>query len=196
MKIGAVITAAGMATRMHEFKQLMKIGGIPMAERAIRNFRAAGVDPILVVTGYRAQELEEELKGTGVRFLRNPAYETTDMFESAKLGLKEIQNSCDRVFFCPADIPMFTENTVGRLMEETAPLVMPVSAGRTGHPILMDRSLIPQILGYRGEGGLKGALAALTVEPVYVPVRDPGTLADADTQEEFCKLTEMIAGKG
>ena len=51
MSIGAVIVAAGMSTRMKDFKQLMKIGDLTMAERVIVNFRRAGVKDIVMVTG-------------------------------------------------------------------------------------------------------------------------------------------------
>ena len=191
MTTGAVIVAAGMATRMHEFKQLMRIAGRPMAERVILNFREAGVAPIIVVTGYRAAELEAALQYPDILFVRNEAYETTQMFDSAKIGLAAIKDRCDRTFFCPADIPMFTSVTVRQLMQYKAPLVLPICRGKQGHPILIENSLIPQILAWQGEGGLKGALNGLSAQSLRVEADDPGTLAGADTQEEFRHLAEM-----
>ena len=56
MRYGAVIVAAGMSTRMKQFKQLMKIGEMSLAERVIVNFRRAGVKDIVMVTGFNADE--------------------------------------------------------------------------------------------------------------------------------------------
>ena len=74
LRIGAVITAAGMSTRMGDFKQLMQIGGLSMAERVVINFQRAGVRDIVMVTGYRAEEVEKALSRRGVTFLRNADY--------------------------------------------------------------------------------------------------------------------------
>ena len=87
MKTAALIVAAGMSTRMAQFKQLMKIGSRTMAERVIVNFQQAGITEIVMVTGYRSDQLEKELRSFGITFLRNPRYETTQMFDSAKIGL-------------------------------------------------------------------------------------------------------------
>ena len=97
MNIGAVIVAAGMSTRMKDFKQLMKIGDLTMAERVIVNFRRAGVKDIVMVTGFQAKRLEKELCHLGVTFLRNEHYETTQMFDSATITAP--------IFIC---IPLFS----------------------------------------------------------------------------------------
>jgi CTP:molybdopterin cytidylyltransferase MocA len=58
---GAVIVAAGLSSRMGDYKPLMEIGGVSVARRVVRAFTRAGVSPIVVVTGYRADELEAHL---------------------------------------------------------------------------------------------------------------------------------------
>lgn len=68
MKTGAVIAAAGMSSRMMQFKQLMKIGNRTMAERVIMNFRRAGIEEIAIVTGYRCDQMEKSCAGLGLHF--------------------------------------------------------------------------------------------------------------------------------
>lgn len=192
MKTGAVIVAAGMSTRMEQFKQLMKIGNRTMAERVVANFQQAGVEEIVMVTGYRCQQLEKELQGFGVTFLRNDHYQTTEMFDSAKIGLEYLWKRCDRVLFCPVDIPFFLEKTVALLLRQQGDIVQPAYQGRSGHPILIQSSLIPEILSYQGQGGLKGALGSLKyVKRVRVPVEDEAVLMDADTREDFQRLADL-----
>ncbi len=72
-----LIVAAGQGTRLREkgeLKPLIPIKGVPLIERVIGNAHAAGVDEFLVVTGYRAETLQDKLgeiaQRTGVRITR------------------------------------------------------------------------------------------------------------------------------
>ncbi len=192
MKTAALIVAAGMSTRMAQFKQLMKIGSLTMAERVIVNFQQAGITEIVMVTGYRSDQLEKALQNFGVTFLKNAQYETTQMFDSAKIGLEYLKERCDNLFFCPVDIPFFMEKTVEILLEQQGDIIQPVFGEKAGHPILIRASLIPAILSYQGEGGLKGALNAIeNLKRVRVPVEDEAVLMDADTREDFKRLVDI-----
>ena len=188
---GAVIAAAGMSSRMKEFKQLMDVGGISMAEQTVRGFQEAGIREIVMVTGYRAEEVERRLSGAGILFLRNPDYEHSDMFASAKIGFAALADRCDRIFFCPADIPLFAREVIPRLLSEDADIVIPSRERHAGHPILLRSELIPGVLQYEGSGGLRAALASLSASRTYVEVRDEGSFLDADTPEDYVKLTEF-----
>ena len=87
MQIGAVIVAAGMSSRMGDFKPMLNIGSISIAQRIVATFHQAGVNRIVVVTGYQAQLLEKHLSNSGLIFLRNENFAETQMFDSAKIGL-------------------------------------------------------------------------------------------------------------
>ena len=91
MKTGAVIVAAGMSSRMGDFKPMLKMGSISIVQRIIANFQHADVFPIVVVTGFRADELEKHISKLGVISVRNNSYEETEMFDSAKLGFDFIK---------------------------------------------------------------------------------------------------------
>ena len=188
MTSGALIVAAGMSSRMGEFKPMLNIGSISIAQRVVATFQQAGVDKIVMVTGYNATALERHLAGNGVVFLRNEDYETTPMFVSACIGLDYLKEKCDRVLFTPVDIPLFTAATVQALLASDAELASPVCEGETGHPTLIASSLIPSILSDSGEGGLRGALERCGAPMTHVPVADKGVLHDADTPEDYRAL--------
>ena len=61
MKTGALIVAAGMSSRMGDFKPMLNIGSISIAQRVVATFQQAGVDKIVMVTGYQAAMLEHHL---------------------------------------------------------------------------------------------------------------------------------------
>lgn len=188
MRTAAVIAAAGMSSRMGEFKPLLNIGSISIAQRVVATFQQAGVDKIVMVTGYRAEALEKHLSGNGAVFLRNENYQTTHMFDSARIGLGYIRDKCDSVLFTPVDIPLFTAATVRALLASGAELACPVCDGERGHPILIGSSLIDRILTDSGEGGLRGALERSGAAVAEVVVEDKGVLHDADTPEDYRTL--------
>ena len=194
MSVGALIVAAGMSSRMGQFKPMLNIGTISVAQRIIATFHRAGIDKIVMVTGYNAVALERHLAGEGVIFLRNENYETTQMFDSVKIGLRYLENKCDKVLFTPVDVPLFTVHTVKTILESGNPLVCPVCQGETGHPLLIDQSLITEILQDSGERGLRGATERCSASLSYVEVEDFGTIRDADTPEDFEALVEYFGG--
>ena len=190
MRTGAVIVAAGMSSRMGEFKPLLQLGGLSFAQRVVSNFQQAKVFPIVVVTGYRAQELERHLSRMGVVCVRNPDYAQSEMSDSARLGFRYIQDKCDRAFFTPVDIPLFTYKTVQRLMESPSPVSKPVCGGRAGHPVLLSRQVLARLAESRPGGGLGRAIARCAPFMELVPVEDPGVLLDADTPADYRQLLE------
>ncbi len=188
MAAGAVIVAAGLSSRMGDFKPMLNIGSISIAQRVVTTFQQAGVEHIVVVTGHNASVLEKHLAGNGIVFLRNPAYASTQMFESAKIGLRYLKDKCGTLLFTPIDIPLFTCGTVETLLQSGAKLACPVCEGKTGHPILIAAELVDEILAYSGEQGLRGACAQCSAEMRQIPVTDRGTLYDADTPEDYSSL--------
>ena len=188
MITAALITAAGMSSRMGDFKPMLNIGSISIAQRVVATFQQAGVDRIVMVTGYNAVLLERHLSGNGIIFLRNENFETTQMFESACIGLRYLQDKCDRVLITPVDIPLFTAATVRTMMDCDARLASPSCEGKQGHPTLIAASLIPALLSDSGDGGLRGALERCGEEMALIEVEDRGVLHDADTPEDYRAL--------
>nr|SIP63274.1 hypothetical protein [uncultured bacterium] len=188
-RTGAVIVAAGVPDE-NGGEPLYPLGSISIAERIVATLQQAGVGRIVFVTGYHAERLEHQLSRKGVVFLRNERFETTQMIESARIGLSYLQASCDWILFTPVDIPLFTADTVRSLLETRARLACPVYEGTPGHPILIGSGLLPVLLGDTGEGGLQGAIERCGEAMVRVEVPDPGILLDTGRGEEVSSLLE------
>ena len=188
MKASAVIAAAGLSSRMHDFKPLMQLDGETIITRIIRTLREAGVGEIVVVVGYRGEELERHLLPAGVRVLMNRSYAETEMLNSIKMGLASLSESCDFLFLLPGDVPLIQANTLRRMMTQTAQAVRPVCGGKTGHPLMVRSELIPALLDYKGPNGLNGAMEAMELEIMDLPVDDRGCTLDADTHEDMLEI--------
>lgn len=191
MKVGAVITAAGMSSRMGDFKQLMKIGPYPMIEHLIRKFKQAGVEDIVIVTGYKSDMLREALAKYDIEFVYNCNYDRTQMFDSVKLGLDYIKDKVDRILYCPCDIVLFSIDTVRKIKGSDGLIVIPTFKGKSGHPVSIESNLIESILEYTGDDGLRGAMRKTRVDYTYIEVDDIGILMDADTRIDYERVIEQ-----
>jgi len=191
VRIGAVITAAGKSSRMGSFKPLLKIGALTVAEQVVRNFHAAGIKDIVLVTGNNAEELERSIVHLDLVFLRNDRYEYTEMFDSVKIGLNYLKDTCDKVFLTPVDVPLFESRTVDALLKSKADIGIPVCKGETGHPIILDKKAIEKILGFSGDGGLRDAITNLSLDVEHIETGDRGMLYDMDTQADYEKILRL-----
>lgn len=197
--VAALIVAAGMSSRMKAFKPLLKINSKTIIETSIATLRSAGINEIMVVTGNCAAELESVLKGMGVSYVRNENYAETTMFESAKLGFKQLRERCKSVFFLPADIPLFKLHSLQMMLDVMAgtgaSIVQPRYKGKGGHPLLIKEACFLQILEHDGRNGLRGALAGIADSMIEIELPDPGLVMDADTPEEYenmCKYAGRL----
>ncbi|MBQ9061660.1 MAG: nucleotidyltransferase family protein [Eubacterium sp.] len=191
MKYCAVITAAGCSSRMGTFKPVLPVAGRPAIIHLTENLFAAGVSHIVVVTGFRSDLIQELLQNRpDISTVHNPDYQTTQMFDSAKIGLREIPEEYDQVLLIPVDIPFVRENTIRKVIRTDADLVFPSYQMRRGHPLKIHRKYIPHLLQYEGTNGLRGALNALPAEPSYVVVDDPFIIRDMDTPQDYQTLLQ------
>ena len=195
MRVGAVIAAAGKSGGYKSYDKMKSVDGIQVLRQMILNFKRAGVDEIVLITGYQAEQVEKKLAKLGAVFLRSEDYEKEEMITSAVRGMNYLKPRCEKFFFCPAGVSLFTEDTVRVLMQKAKEnendqekVYVPVWEERKGHPILMDRSMIDQFASYEGEGGLKGAMDALNVERIFVPVEDNGVAIYSGQGESFREI--------
>lgn len=198
--IHALIPAAGLSRRMGDFKPLLPLRGETLIERSVGGALSGGAETAVVVTGYRAAEVEDVLRrafGARVRFARNAGYAATDMLRSVQLGAAALP-PCGAFFLLPGDMPAVGEAVYAALLaaraREAAPVIFPALGGRRAHPPLIDARLIPEILAYDGGGGLRGLWARHEEEIVTVPVDDGGVRLDLDTPEDYRRCREIYEG--
>lgn len=187
----ALIVAAGRSSRMGCLKPLLQLNGQTLIRRIIDTFQAASIQPIVVVTGNQAEQIERHIVPSGVICVRNYQFEDSQMFDSIKIGLPLLRGQCNRFFFTPADIPLFRVSTVKHLMNVGMTVSIPSYNKRNGHPILISAQMIDQILHYDGTDGLRGFLRSVP-DKEYISVDDPGILWDADTPQDFQMLISKV----
>lgn len=188
MKTGAVILAAGMPANMTDYDPTIKMGDTSAIKKIIITLQKSNVEPIAVVTGYRADILEKHAARMGVVFLRNDEFMESDMFHGVCAGIKYLKDECGQIFVIPADIPFFSLTSLELLTKGTASAVCPVYNGKPGHPILLRKDLFEDILNYKGGNGLWGAITSDGHAVEYVDVDDEGVLLELGSREDMERL--------
>ena len=188
MKFAAVIACAGISSRMRDFKPLMRVFEKTVIENIIDSLGEAGIEEIVVVTGYKAELIAEHLRGKNVKICVNQQYLTTKMFDSLKIGIQALTSNYDGVFLTPGDVPLVAPETIRAMEDAQGRIVIPSCRERTGHPVLISKNAIEKIVAYEGSDGLRGALRKMQDKTSLVPVDDVGILLDADTPKEFAAL--------
>ena len=202
VKKTGLVLAAGLSSRMGEFKPLMRMGGQTLLAACVQSLFAGGATHVTVVLGHRAQEVEPLLRAAfdakTITLVTNDAYAQSDMLASIRVGL-EAMPSCDAFYLLPGDMPAVSPQTLRALaaaMAETnARVVFPTLNGRRKHPPLIAASCINDMRLYRGSNGLRGVWDTYTGGMVDVPVEDAGCGMDADTPEDFDRLTRYLTLK-
>jgi len=130
----AVILAAGVGSRLRPLtddrpKALVDVGGKSILARAISALEAAGVERLVIATGYREDALRTALalSRLEVLFAPNPRYATTQ--NSVSLALCRAAVRGDSFFRLDGDV-VFDEAVLARLEAVDAELVAAVDRGR------------------------------------------------------------------
>lgn len=193
--VAAVVLAAGLSSRMGEFKPLLPLGECTALERVVTLFQSAGISDVRVVTGHRAAELSPLVTRLGGRIVDNPRYRE-GMFTSVAAGVGSLGNKMEAFFVLPADLPLVRRSTVGRLLrafrQTRADVIYPVFMGERGHPPLIAGGRAGEIARWHGEGGLRGALARWEQGSLEVEVADELILRDMDAPGDYRWLQERV----
>lgn len=200
MIINGLILAAGMSKRMQQFKPLMQIEKKTIIETTVDHMLEAGVAQITVVLGCRGSEIRQVLEADSkrkgkLRFAYNADYETTQMLDSIKAGLKEM-GTCDRFFLAPGDMPAISVKTYQTLADNAAnksnfKVMFPTLEGYRKHPPLISWSCRQDMLKFEGNG-LRELWKQYENEIVEIPLDDDGCTMDVDTPEDYQKLCKYF----
>lgn len=194
-RVGGLILAAGLSTRMGQSKPLTKFLDNNLIDQTIKTMYDAGIDHIHVVTGFEQERVEAYLQANDlfnrIHTIWNPNYGNGSILTSIKTGLPRLKEF-DYVFIQLVDLPCILPETYQKLWETMLAsgkkAVIPTVDGRRGHPVLIDMSLLPEILSYEnaaGGGGLRVFWKLLGDEFLEVPVTDCGSVMDTDTKEQL-----------
>ena len=193
--------AAGSSERMSGLKQLMPWRQSTVLEQTVDNFLGSTANEVIVVVGYRAEEVRKVLAAKPVRWVINPDYEQ-GMSASIIVGLSLVGDQTQAVMLALGDQPLINSQTINRLIEEFSGcdkgIVIPTYRGRRGHPVIFAMTYNKQLLQLKGDIGGRQIIARHPGDVLEVAVDCEGVCIDIDTVESYYSIkpdSECLRGK-
>jgi len=187
-RAAAIVLAAGAGERFGGPKQVAAWGERPLISHVIAAARRAGLSPIVVVLGARAEIVRQAVASEGVVFVENLAWEEGQS-TSVRAGLEAVESQVEAAVFLLADMPQVGPVTIQRLraahQRSLAAIVAPAGGGRRGNPVLFDRRVFPALHGLSGDQGGRALIERFGWEAVEA---DPAEFAEVDSPEDLAAL--------
>jgi molybdenum cofactor cytidylyltransferase len=188
----AIILAAGASERMGYPKPLLPYRGRPFLTGILDAAFASGIDLRVVVLGYYADKIKQELDLSGVIVTTNEDLESGPI-GSIRAGIRALApHSVEAALVWPVDRPHVPVATVAALLdayrETHRAIVAPVFQGRRGHPVLFARSVFDELLAAPDDQGARYVVRRDPTRVATVEVADSSVLEDFNTPDDYKEL--------
>ncbi len=191
-RVAGIILAAGESKRFGKPKQLLDWKGKPFVRQVAETAIRAGLQPVVVVTGAQADEVEHAVTGLDVEIVRNENWQSGQS-SSIIAGINSLSENIGGCLFLLADQPQIGAEIVRALVEVhaqnlpaiLAPLVL---EEKRANPVLFDRVTFPDLLQLTGDVGGRAIFDKYKME--YLPWHDDALLLDVDTPEDYERLVK------
>ena len=200
LRVAAVVLAAGSASRMAgsgHHKLLAKFDGVPLVRRSVETVLAASVNRAVVVTGYRADDVERVISGLDAEIVMNADY-ATGMASSLKTGLAKVRDGSDGLLVMLADMPEISSEHIGLMIEafrreRGEAIVRAVSGGKRGNPVILPASTFDAVSKLTGDIGARPVIERSGLAIVDIDIGEAAHV-DTDTPEQILAAGGILAG--
>lgn len=196
--IAALILAGGTSSRMKGIKQLFSLGDEPMLQRVVNTALRSQAEKVVVVLGYRADEIRAEVDFRKSKVVVCEDY-ATGMSASLRTGVGALGDDVEAVVVLLADQPLVSHGVLDALIEEyrrsNRRIVVPVSEGLRRNPILIDLTLRGEILRVEGDVGARSILDEHEDEISPIEIPDASLFADVDTWKDYLEVSRDLEAR-
>ena len=186
--VSAILLAAGESKRMGKPKQLMPFGQSIIVEQAINNLLNSAVNEIIVVLGYRAEEIVKTIAAKPVKIAINPDYRQ-GMSTSIITGLNLIDNKAQAVMLALGDQPFVSSQIINQLIAEfhhhNKGIAIPTYHAKRGHPIIFAIKYKRKLLELTGDIGARQIIKDHPEDVLEVAVDSESVISDIDTKSDY-----------
>lgn len=184
-----ILLAGGQSSRFGMPKMLLEWRGMPVIRHVAETALAAGVNPLVVVTGAVDDAIRVVLRDLPVMMVANPDWQIGQS-TSVKQGLRALPENTGAAIFLLADQPFVTAELIQALIRKHessgSPIIAPRVDGRRANPVLFDRVTFGDLLALEGDTGGRAVFGKYPVD--YVDWQDANLLFDIDTPEDYDRL--------
>jgi molybdenum cofactor cytidylyltransferase len=189
-----IILAAGSSSRLAGAKQLLHFNNKTLLQHVIDEAVDSGAEPVIVITGANADEIEKEIKQTNVQVIRNENWKE-GMASSIVAGVKKaisLNNDIEKIIIAVSDQPFISSALFKQLyqtqIENVQHIVACSYADTIGTPTLFTQKYFDALMSLKGEEGAKNILKANNNDVATLDF--PQGAIDIDTQKDYDDLLD------
>jgi molybdenum cofactor cytidylyltransferase len=193
-KTAIIVLAAGNSSRLGEPKQLLFYQNKTLLQHILNEAKNANLDPVICVTGYKADRIAETITDTGITIVYNKQW-PEGMGTGISTGIKQLLNTAvESVILAVSDQPHVTADLfrtmVGNMDESKKGIVACSYAGTLGTPVLFKKEYFNQLILLNGQEGAKNIVKA-NLSDVRELEFENGRV-DIDTKQDYENLISEI----
>ncbi len=191
--IHAIIPAAGRSSRMGQPKQLMQVDGRPMlltVAEPITTCPRIG-STVIVTNSLVASSLDLSTVDAQIELNDEP---DAEMIDSIRKGVESLQRDPglvldDGIMICPGDLPGLTTEDIADCCyvfhDRPKRIVTASHNNKTGHPVILPTSAVPDLMSRDSDGGLRDLISAYQHDVIMVELNNPAVLRNVNTPEDY-----------
>jgi molybdenum cofactor cytidylyltransferase len=147
-----------MSSRMGEAKQLLRLGQNTLLDQVVEIVCGSKAHEIVLVLGHQAETIQKQLAIKNLKIVINESYQR-GMGTSLRTGLAALSPETNSALIVLADQPFVHAETLDQLIDRYeqsgAQIAIPVYKGFRGNPVLLDRSVFPEVMALTGDIGCR-----------------------------------------
>lgn len=186
--IVGIILSAGESKRMGTPKQLLPWGKTIILQQVIDNALASGLGMILLILGYRADDIAGKIKvPSKINILVNKDFKD-GMSSSIKCGIAHAPDDAEAFMILLGDQPLISASVIDRLIDvyyaNEYGIIIPIYGKRRGHPLIFDSRYKIELLLMDNQGA-RVVINKHAQDIFEVSVDSPNVLIDIDTPQDY-----------
>jgi molybdenum cofactor cytidylyltransferase len=199
IKIGAVVLAAGLSSRMKgPNKMLLDYDAHSVIYTTVKHVLSSGVKRTIVVVGNGFERISEEISPLVDRdqIIFNPDYEQ-GMTTSIQAGIKNT-SGCDGIMVCLGDMPFLNPGDYDDLIHhftlsyqnDKMAISVPFKDRKRGNPVIFSSYYSDLILSHEELNGCRGVIKS-NPDHVFEFTASDAFVTDLDTPEDYQRLVKQ-----
>lgn len=189
--IAGLLLAAGSSRRFGSSKLIVSVEGGVVVDQAARALGRL-VNQLFAVVPPNAPELDAVLHKRGARIVVNEAH-AEGMASSIRAGVEVFPVGVSAVMIALGDQPRpdleAARAVLRRWREHKDAIVVPRYRAVTGHPVLFDQRVFPELMALRGDGGAKALFERDPSRVAYIDIDRPAPV-DIDTPADLAQFSD------
>jgi molybdenum cofactor cytidylyltransferase len=190
-----LVLAAGQSSRFGSPKQLVRIGGEALLQRAVARATELAGHAVTVVLGAHAADLTPLLRHSSATLLVNRHWQE-GLASSLRLGVAHLPAGTEAVLVTLADQAAITAFDLRRLASawrrQPDSVIAASYDSHTGVPAIFPAHAFGLLQELRGDVGARAVLSHLADRVLRVPM--PNASIDIDVPEDLLKLEPQAGG--